>query len=175
MKVYSITPKYDEFKSFVPKDWDEAITHYSSLRCKGSELSWPKPLQVVGDEEDVGIPEPDIGLLNIGSLVFSDSAIENIRGALEKHGQLLPLMYNKRTFYLWNITNVLNALNPNESEFNDHGGVSKAVFSKNAIPRCSVFKIKEDNATSIFCTEDFANMIKENNLSGVDFEEQESI
>jgi hypothetical protein len=145
------------------------------LRCKGLNISWPEPLKITGDEEDAGIPEPDIGLLNIGSLVFSESAIKNIREVLREFGQLLPLVYNGRAFYLWNVTNVLSALDTNESEFNEYGGVSKAVFSEKTIPHCSAFKIKEDNATNIFCTEDFANLIKENNLSGVDFEEQKSV
>lgn len=172
MKIFSIISKYDEYKSYVPKDWNEATNHFSSLRCKGKKMEWPKPLEIIGDNEDTGMPEPDIGIINIGSLVLSTGALIYLRKIVSKYGQLLPLNYGDQKMYLWNITNIIDALDKEKSEMNDFGGVSKITFSKKKILDSKIFKIREDNATNIFCTQEFVDIVLGNNLSGIEFEEQ---
>lgn len=174
MKIYALAPLYDQYKSFLAKNDDLAAEEYGSLRCKGKPINWPAPLAIIGDDEDVGIPEADIGFINIGSIVLAESSYALLKDIAEKYGQLLPLNFEERNLWLWNVTNTVDALNNNRSEFNSYGGVVKPFFSAEKIGDSMVFKIKEDNFTNIYCTDRFVQLIKENSFTGLDFDEFES-
>ncbi|MCX2780865.1 hypothetical protein OQJ46_14905 [Microbulbifer thermotolerans] len=171
MKAYIIQPKYDEYKSYLVKNEELSREHYSSTRCKGQALDWPEPLEIIADEEDSGIPEADIGLLSVGSLVFTEGVYIELRNEALKYGQLLPLKYGKRTLWLWNVTNVCNALNIEKSELNSFGGVTKPVLNASTVNENMVFKLREDNYTGIYCNDTFRNLVEHNKFSGIEFEE----
>lgn len=171
MKVYAIQPKYDEYKGYLVKDELKARAQYGSARCKGQPLDWPAPLEIVADEEDIGIPEADIGLLTIGSLVLTEGAHTALKEVAEQYGQLLPLQYGARTLWLWNITNAPGALDKERSTFNDFGGVTNPVFSAAKMADNTVFKLQEDNFTGIYCNDIFRELIESHNFSGLEFEE----
>lgn len=167
MKIFSITPQYDAYKSFVPKDPDSGF----SIRCKGKVLDWPGALEVVSDEDDVGVPEADFSLLNIGSIVLSEGVFEKLAAVAEEFGQVLPLKYGDRQLYLWNVTNVIDCLDKEKSRMNEFGGVTEPVFRSIAIPALSVFKIREDNYTGIFCTDKFIDLVDQDGFTGLVREE----
>lgn len=171
MKVYVLAPLYDQYKSFLAKDDGLATEQYESLRCKGKPIKWPTPLAIVGDEEDIGIPEADIGFINIGSIVLAETSYTLLKDITEQYGQLLPLNFEGRNLWLWNVTNIVDALDSKKSDFNSYGGVVNAVFSAEKIGKSMAFKIKEDNFTNIYCTDQFVQFIKEHKLTGLDFDE----
>ncbi len=164
-KVYSLLVNYDDFKSFIPKDLS------ASVRCKGKPLNWDKPLEIEIDEEDMGMPEADISMLNIGSLVISESLYnEAFRGFIEGC-EFLPLEMGDRKFRLVNVINVVDCIDKNQSSFNEFGGVSDLVFDKTKLPTSGFFKIAEDNFSSIFCVDDVRELIQSHKISGVELEE----
>lgn len=175
MKIYALAPLYDQYKSLLAKDDDLAAEQYESLRCKGKHIKWPAPLAVVGDEDGVGIPEADIGFINIGSIVLTDAAYLVLKNIAEQYGQLLPLSYEGRSLWLWNVTHVIDALDSDKSQFNSYGGVVNPIFSTEKIGSSLVFKMKEDNFTNIYCTESLVKLIKTNNFTGLEFDEFELI
>jgi hypothetical protein len=171
MKIYALAPLYDQYKSFLAKDNDIAAERYESLRCKGKPINWPAPLTIVGDEEDVGIPEADIGFINIGSIVLAETSYALLKNVVAQYGQLLPLNLDGRSLWLWNVTNIVDALDSKKSEFNSYGGVVSPIFSGEKIGQSIAFKIKEDNFTNIYCTDQFVKLVKQNELTGLDFDE----
>lgn len=173
MKVYAVQPKYDEYKGYLVKDTDTARKLYGSARCKGQPLPWPEPLEIVADEEDTGIPEADIGMLSIGSLVLTEKAFDTLKVVTEQYGQLLPLQYGSRTLWLWNITNVPGALEDERTTFNDFGGVAEPVFSAHKVAENAIFKLREDNFSGIYCTDTFRELVESHNFSGIEFEEMQ--
>lgn len=175
MKIYALAPLYDQYKSFLPKDENLAAEQYESIRCKGKPIKWSAPLEVVGDDEDVGIPEADIGFINIGSIVLADAAYLVLKNIAEQYGQLLPLKYEGRSLWLWNVTHVIDALDADKSQFNSYGGVVNPVFSAEKIGSALVFKMKEDNFTNIYCSDSFVKLIKANSFTGLEFDEFEPI
>lgn len=170
-----LSPLYDKYKNFLVKDEGLAAEKYKSLRCKGKPINWPAPLAVVGDEEDVGIPEGDIGFINIGSIVLSETSYLLLKSIVEQYGQLLPLNYEGRSLWLWNVTHIIDALDADKSQFNSYGGVVNPIFSAKKIGSSMAFKIKEDNFTNIYCTESLVKLIKTNNFNGLEFDEFELI
>lgn len=165
------SPLYDKHKSFLAKDEDLAAEQYESLRCKGKPIKWPAPLSVVGDEDNVGIPEADIGFINIGSIVLTNAAYLVMKDIAEQYGQLLPLSYEGRSLWLWNVTHVIGALDYDKSEFNSYGGVVTPIFSAKKIGSSMAFKIKEDNFTNIYCTDSLVELIKTKGFTGLEFDE----
>ena len=169
MKVYLVTPKYDEFKSYDLKN--PSTENLLAIMCKGKEVNLSKPLEIVTDEEDIGLNEADFGLINIGSIVLTEHVIDTFGEFAKNYGELIPLEYGSRTLMLWNVTNIVDALDEEHSEMNSYGGVDEEVFSKEKIGTSKIFKIKEDNFTNIYCTGVFKQMVEENAFSGLVFEE----
>ena len=121
-KIYALQVDYDNFKSFIPSD----LT--SNVRCKGQPLNWSKPLSIEVDEDDMGMPEADISLLNIGSFVVSENLKDELFKSFDNDCEYLPLQLQGRNYYLVNVINVIDCLDKNASKFNEFGGVSEIVF-----------------------------------------------
>lgn len=164
-KIYALEVDYDNFKSFIPKSVDV------SLRCKGQRLDWKDTLDIEIDAEDLGMPEADISLLNIGSFVMLRSLFNELFSDFKSDFELLPLSLDGREYYLCNVVNIVDCLDKGKSMFNEFGGVSKAVFDASKLPAGKFFKIPEDNCTSIFCTKIVKDVFEKNALSGVEFDE----
>ncbi|WP_444997389.1 imm11 family protein [Aliikangiella sp. IMCC44359] len=167
-KIYALQVDYDNFKSFIPSDL--ANKSNACIRCKGEPLNWKKPLSIRVDDDDIGMPEADISLLNIGSFVISDYLYEENFKQFSQSCEFLPLEFNERKLFLVNVINVVDCLDKNNSKFNQYRGVSQIIFNKEKVPSVGFFKIKEDNFTTVFCARDVYNMVKECSLSGIDFE-----
>lgn len=163
--VYSIVVNYDDFKSFIPKDLSV------SIRCKGKALNWNKPLEIEIDEEDIGVPEADISMLNVGSFVISENLLKEHFDKFKGSCEFLPLMLGDREFRLVNVVCVADCVDKNRSKFNEFGGVSELVFDKEKLPSSGFFKIAEDNFSSIFCVDDVYELINSHKITGVEFEE----
>ena len=164
-RIYALEIDYENFKSFVPSDM--AI----SVRCKGEALNWKDALAIETDEEDIGMPEADISLLNIGSFVISADLRQTLSSISDDGCEYLPLVFRDRNYFLVNVIRVADCLDKSLSEFNPYGGVRKIVFDANKVPKSGFFKITEDNCTTIFCAADIHDLFMQNSLTGVDFEE----
>ncbi|AFU98420.2 imm11 family protein [Simiduia agarivorans] len=159
-KIYSIQANYDGYKSFVLSN-DE-----TTLRCKGKPLNWSEPQPIETDEEDVGVPEADISLLNIGSIVINENIKKEYFDVYQDYCEFLPLDNDGKRYFAVNVINVLDCLDMNKSRFNKHGGIIDPVFDLAKIPDNAIFKIKEDNYTNIYCTEAVASKISDARLTG---------
>jgi hypothetical protein len=168
IQIYSFQVDYDNFKSFVPSELSSQEN--VSTRCKGKPLNWTRPLLIETDEDDVGLPEADISLVNIGSFVVSESLHSQFFNIYTDSCEFLPLSFGERKLYLVNVIRVIDCLNKTQSKFNEFGGVSEIVFDKEKVPPSGFFKIKEDNFSTIFCAGDVRDLIKNNELTGSDFE-----
>jgi len=163
--IYSLNVNYDDFKSFIPKDMSV------SIRCKAKPLNWSEPLEIDIDEEDVGIPEADISMLNIGSFVIPESLYDELFRRFDNDCEFLPLKMGGRKFRLVNVIRVVDCVDKTHSTFNEFGGVSELVFDREKLPSGGLFKISEDNFSSIFCGDDIYDLINRHKITGVEFEE----
>lgn len=162
-KVFSIQANYDGYKSFVLSDPEV------TLRCKGKPLNWTTPQPIEVDEDDVGVPEADISLVNIGSFVIFEQVYKDVFHKYDRSCEFLPLTRDGKKYFAANVITVIDCLDKS-SNFNEYGGVTKAVFDLSKIPTEALFKIKEDNFTTIFCTDETRQAIIEAGLTGAEFE-----
>lgn len=163
IKVHSLQVDFDNYKSFVPKDLSV------SVRCKGKPLNWQKPLQIEVDEDDLGMPEADISLLNIGSFLITDTIYQDYFAIYSSDFEALPVICNDRPYVLINVTRVIDCLDKEQSQFNEFGGVKELVFDSDKLPESGFFKITEDNCTNIYCMPDVVDLINKEKLTGVEF------
>ncbi|WHI45955.1 imm11 family protein [Microbulbifer sp. JMSA004] len=171
MTIYTIELSDDNNCTFTPKDEVRSIETHGSLLSKGKELEWPHSLEVsLEDECEI----KDFSFIQSGSLVISNNVKVIIGEELEKFGQLLTITYNNKTFWLWNVTQSLDALDHGQSSFNRYGSVSRPVFKKDLPEQILAFKIKEDNFSTIFCNSYLKDLIQANNFNGVSFEAKAS-
>lgn len=171
MTIYTIELSDDNDCTFIPKDEVKSIETHGSLLSKGKELEWPHSLEVLLEEE---CELKDFSFIQSGSLVISNNVKIMIGEELEKYGQLLAITYNNEPFWLWNVTQSLDALDHGQSSFNRYGGVSRPVFKKDLSDKILAFKIKEDNFSTIFCNSRLKDLVEANNFSGVSFEAEVS-
>lgn len=120
--------------------------------------------------KDIGMPEADVSLLNVGSFVMLATTFDETLSDFKSNFELLPLTLDGREYYLCNVVNVVDCLNRDRSKMNEFGGVSHVVFDSSKVPDQGFFKIREDNCTLIFCTENVRKLFERNSLSGVDFD-----
>jgi hypothetical protein len=187
MTVYKIEIENEKYKGFYADDVDFEleVQGYLEFKCtpKGHDWVPPKVYMEEMEDEDKGTqPVPDIAAFRPGSLVLSPRATEALKPILERTGELLPLPYQGETWFILNVTECVNALDKDRTEYvkdDEDGtilGIRRPVFYEDRLTRSSVFKIADDNFTSIYChsadqnTEyDLKRAVESSGLRGIKF------
>lgn len=109
------------------------------------------------------------------TMIFRRSVLEKIGPFLEANGELLPLECADAELWVYNPTNVLDALDKDATVGNrlDDGTlylVSKHVFYPDVVKDVDVFKVKNWRASSTFVSEKFVKMWKAAGLTGLRFD-----
>jgi hypothetical protein len=136
----------------------------------------PKPI-ITWEEREV---EEEKGMRGLGDLsylsslpVFSAKAVECLGSLLTANGQLLPVKQGRNTWFVFQTTRVIDALDAARSQlayegdiFSDH----KHVFREEALISATLFRTPESLWNSFpFVTDEFVARIKEAKLLGFSF------
>jgi len=116
------------------------------------------------------------------SLVFDQAVYDSeLYPILERAGEILPVRLKDKTFYVLNITEVINALDDENTEWKlyDDGTkdtISNYQFLTRRFTNSSLFKIPETHTTEIFTyhdsiilEEDFYSIYRKLNFTGLQF------
>ena len=110
-------------------------------RQLGANWSPPTFELVRSDEYRSNLPKSDFPTFTIATMVLSARAVERLRPMLVACGEILPIRLSNDhdTFYLFNVTRVLDAVDMKRSEFMrlPSGGIMKyerLVFDAATIP-----------------------------------------
>jgi hypothetical protein len=158
--VVSIEVDYENFKSFVPEGSEV-------IRCKAKPFSFETPINIVADEEDLGMPLADISMLNIGSFVITQDLYEQLKEPAQDTCQFIPLQWTGIRLWLVNVLSVADCLDKENSEFNSFGGVNSVVFNSSKVPIEGFFKVAEDNYTGIFVSPNMYKVMNSYKPTGV--------
>lgn len=169
----------------VPSDESflNTITHPFDGRAKSK--IWGEPsFYVHGDPERL---ETDFFSLASGAIAFSEKVklAPNVISHLEIAGEILPVyMEHGPSFYVLNVTEIVNPLNQNDCLYEKFpsgrkGRILKYSFHPNRFSESSIFKIPETKEVDILtlCREKggaedyFYQAYQESGLRGLDFEE----
>ncbi|RUT45251.1 hypothetical protein EJP82_16370 [Paenibacillus anaericanus] len=111
----------------------------------------------------------------IGQPVVSKRVKELMEPFTCNEVEFLPLIHDDFEFFMVNVTNVLDCVDWQRSDFRtfDDGswaGFNKLVFDFHKVPEDTyMFKINQGATTRVYVTEAFKDLIERNKLKGLDF------
>ena len=105
-------------------------------------------------------------------IVFKPSAFEILKPLIQDFGEFIEINTNRGLMILFNLLTFGNEdLSLTEVKYSDgfEDGLHSLVFIESDVKNKPIFKSKMEGANLIYCNEDFFNVVKRNNLTGIDF------
>lgn len=108
--------------------------------------------------------------------VFDKKAVSVLDDLIKGNAEILPLDCKNKDFYLINVTNVIDCINYEKSEyktFNDGIRIMrfiKYVFNERYINGVDLFKLKDEPLKRPFVSDKFRKRVLDSNLTGFIFE-----
>jgi hypothetical protein len=132
------------------------------------DYSWTKNLTTpLGDRAGINC--------SLDPMVLSRRALDALLPHIGHLGQALPIEFDECEYQLFNITNVIDALDIENAEvryFKD-GGFNRVIryaFKPAAVRDQLLFKIPQQPSGFAFCTDRFVDLVKQHGLTGFGFE-----
>lgn len=173
MKVYKIRNDINNYQYFLTENEHEAIQLITD--CKPRTASWQPP--------SVFIYKPfhkagDFYNFSSGTLIISPDATESLRTFLEMAGELLPLPFESKVYTLLNVTECINCLDRQRSEWRTEekiGIPTRYVFHPNRFSESVIFKIPETHNVDVLVLdredgEGFVDALRDHNIQGYELE-----
>ncbi len=171
MDVYALYPDCkDEYRALAMTvgRLDEFL-----WRFDGTPMKKPWTDVTIGwDPETSRAPEEDYPCLMLSLPVFSASAIEALEDLLDGSGEILPATCEGEQIFLFNVTNVIDALDESNSEvirFDDCARlmrVDRYAFLSDKLKGSVIFKIPQFPTERVFVTNHFVERVKATLLKG---------
>ncbi len=178
MRVYRIWNDSNHYQSFLPEqeeDWQKL-----DMDCTPKAEIWVPPLVYVHMPK---LKEGDFYNSGRGILIPSPRATAALRMHLEMAGELLPLPYKGQEFTVLNVTECINCLDQEKTEW-IYGqttgakiGIKTYVFHRNRFSESRIFKIPETHKSEILVVEwvegtedEFKYTVESAGLKGLIFE-----
>ncbi len=175
MTIYQLRPDADRFQWLTmvdERDFDvEALFQGETIRS-----TWtPKHVIPLVEKGMPTAPLSDYPVL--GTIpTFSRRAVDALRSILESNGELLPLASDVGEFYAFNVTNVIDALDEEQSKlirFQSSGrvmSITQYAFRREALNDQMIFKLPQSLKGRPFVTQTFADVAKLAGLAGLLFD-----
>ncbi len=175
-------PRYEGFASEGPAQfgcWSRSDDFFSvNIPERGRSWSvnrhgqdW-KPVPVTGRVRKFN----DYPCMNLFVPVFSARAVAVLQDLLLANGELVPLVTDVGEYHAYNLTTVIDALDPTKSDLSwldkkqkvTAVEIRRYVFRPGCIENAAIFHIVEERM-SFFVTDVFVHRVKDNNLKGFMF------
>lgn len=175
MKVYRLRNDIDRYQYFLVEEESQALT--LGTDCAPRLASWRPPRVFIYEP----LHRPG-ALYNFSydSPIFSSHATEVLRMFLEMAGELLPLPYEGEVYTLLNVTECINCLDHDRSEWRyvegqRRGGIKCYMFHRTRFSESLIFKIPETHRSEVLVLdredgEGFVDAIQAHGLEGIDLE-----
>ena len=168
------TAPADKFAPLAPT---EAQAMAGTFEARGKPLQWKKRPKVSVFQEPkkkAALPRADVSLLMSGALVLNQKAHDALGPFLQEFGQLLELDVGGSTEYFYNVTNLVDCIDPDRSEKRSTGAILKEVFRDGATPAAAaIFKDPRTVGTRMYANaaakEKLDALVAATGLSGVEF------
>ncbi|MDX2273167.1 MAG: hypothetical protein NW237_14630 [Cyanobacteriota bacterium] len=172
MNIYHLVPDVSRYRSLVVGS-GEKLNKVSKFLSGNPVLGiWePVPVQLVSDLDKPPRLISDFPGLS-GMPAFTEKAVEALGEVLEMNGELLPLESDNGTFYLYNTTTIVDALDEEKSSLskNQNGLVyyiKKYYFIPQKVSQLTIFKTVQIPHDSYPCvTDQFVNIVERARLTG---------
>lgn len=131
----------------------------------GFEGSWVELDGILEDKK----PLPDISRLTGQNMVFSPRAYDLLSEELEKYGEFLPVLLNGEVYKFFRCLNLIDKVDLNNSCLNNFDEAEKMHFISDDVNDQLLWSTKYGKERGLFCSDIFKNLIEENNLTGLSF------
>lgn len=163
-----------EVMSFAPASVDQKQVmkfHYNNLALS---TWWPNQLQAsfkqIPDKPPASIP--DICEWRAACLVLSPKSHELLKTALAPFGELLPVLIENKTYYIFNCLTLGMVDEINSKQDIQNGafmGIKHIQFNSVDVERKSIFKTTFDRCSTVYCDEKIKSIAEANQLTGIEF------
>jgi hypothetical protein len=171
MNVYSLDADSDRYQNLVLLREDDWVRLRDKFEGAPMASTWePLLVEILRDRVHRNRPRSDFPSLDGVIPVFSERAIAAMRDLLEPRGEILPLRCHEGTYFAYNVTRVIDALDETRSELErfDDGRVmwiDRPAFFPDRLAGEVIFKIPQSRAR-VFVTDPFAQRVHERGLAG---------
>jgi hypothetical protein len=179
MKVYRIQTDVNRFQYFLPEREEDALSLL--MDCTPIQTTWQAPPIFIYKPRLIA---GDFYSFSGGTLITSPRASEALATFLEMAGEVLPLPYKTTIFTLLNVTECIDCLDHDRSEWlvDEATGVrllpTKYVFHPERFSTSRLFKIPETCRGEILVVdrdqgdeEEFLGVVRQEQLQGLEVTE----
>lgn len=172
MRVYELRTQKDRYCNFALRD-EHLNSIFNEFDGRSLAEDWvPLPIKAA-DEDDEVAELADYALL--GTIpVFSERAVDALSGVLRQNGELLPLLYERRPYFAYNVTTVIDALDQQRSSVKSFADgqimwIDRYAFTVAPLATATIFKIPELPRAYVFVTDKFVDLARPAGLQGIEF------
>jgi hypothetical protein len=172
VNVYILDADVNKYRPIYYTNEDDIVDFMRSFSGTAMKNNWtaqqkfqfvPRRL-VKGDTPGLGTHVP----------VFSLKAANILADFLQPNGELLPIVCGDESYFVFNVTRVIDALDEDECELKlfDDGDIMDVVrfaFFPERIRGTTVFKVPQCILTDVFVTDPFVERVTDANLKGFTF------
>ncbi len=144
------------------------------LKTWGERYIWYDPTEFRKNKGTANFPTCS------GTTVCDAEAKEIIRELIEDHVEFLPLAYYENfvdkaidsKYFAINVLQILDCLDYERSEFSYYGPLKKIIryeFKSDCIRGIPIFKLPILNRVTTYVTDEFKQLVEDNNLTGLEF------
>jgi hypothetical protein len=182
MKVYKIDIDHNKIQLVLPDIEGLDILKYKIFDGKKKADFWNESIWYVFNPTIEPTNFISMGVVN--ALIFDQTVYDSeLYPMLERAGEILPITLKDKTYYVLNITEVINVLDTQKTVWKiqddgSKGDISNYYFLKRRFTNSSLFKIPETHTTEIFTyqdsvmlEEDFYSVYQKLNYTGLVFHE----
>ena len=154
---------------------------YKTYEFEGKEIKDRNfdPIYPSKHKTEINKPIGDVFSITVSSFCLNSRAYEILKSYLDKHCQIFEIQSQGEKMYVVNVTDIIDCLDCEKSEieyFKSSGRIKRVLkyaFRQEKIQNTMIFKLPGTGfVNSIpFVTEDFKNIVEENNIKGFKFEE----
>lgn len=154
-------------------DWDKFLDGFEG---EPMAASWrPVQMKVLRKtKSDWDRKLGDFSPLTGGNAAFSERAVNVLGRVLTDNGELLPLKCDEGSFFVYNVTRFVDALDNANTECNrfDDGKIFRFIrpeFYKKKLGKFPVFKVPQSPRGDVFVTDEFTQRVMDGGLVGFKF------
>ncbi len=158
-----------------PDDIPLDDVHKFSQRNTALESWWPTPeTSFIKNQGFNKAQIPDIARWTKGTLVLSPKSYHLLSDLLQQSGELLPLLIGPEIYYIYNC-HIFGKEDKEKTRFsyidNQPFELLELAFTEETSKQL-LFKSKSQNCITLYCNAQFKQLIQENKLNGLIFDEE---
>jgi hypothetical protein len=175
MRIYE--PLYDDGYEFCHPVDDNFRLIVDLCNGAAHAQTWkPLSMELIRNDEGKRLVESDSPWLGSYTLLLRPKAIAALHEMLLQYGELLPMHCAGAEIWLYNVTNVIDALDEAASTIDRFPDgriilVKRPVLRKEVVGNDDIFKVSRRRADSICFSQRFVDLWRSAGLTGIEFDQ----